>query len=148
VPWVAAHRFRPTGIRALPDRGAPLATRRPLTSSSLPAAQPWAPTPTAPPTPLQYPDICWRGAPDAFGPDLLKVFPTASLAFAGGATLQLPPHRYLFLVAKGEYCLGVFDNGQAGTLIGGIAVRNALVTVRGRSALGGCVGRGERGRAC
>jgi hypothetical protein len=60
------------------------------------------------------------------------VFPTGSLDFVGGASLRLPPHRYLFAIGRGEYCLGLFDNGGSGTLIGGIAVRNALVTVRAR----------------
>ncbi|KIZ07939.1 hypothetical protein MNEG_0012 [Monoraphidium neglectum] len=73
-----------------------------------------------------YPDVCYSGAPEKFE-DAAKMFPTASLRFAGGAVLSLPPHRYLFLMGRGEYCLGVFDNGQSGTLIGGIAVRNALV---------------------
>lgn len=86
----------------------------------------------------QYPDVCWRGAPDGFA-GLDAIFPTARLVFGGGAALTLRPHRYLFLVARGEYCLGVFDNGAAGTLIGGIAVRNALVQAR--------AGRGARGAA-
>ena len=74
-----------------------------------------------------YPDVCWRGAPDAFR-GLEAVFPAARLKFAGGAALALPPHRYLFLVGPpGTYCLGVFDNGAAGTIIGGIAARGALV---------------------
>jgi hypothetical protein len=75
-----------------------------------------------------YPDICWRGGPERFE-DAGSVFPTGALEFVGGASLRLPPHRYLFAIGRGEYCLGIFDNGAAGTLIGGIAVRNALVTV-------------------
>jgi hypothetical protein len=49
---------------------------------------------------------------------------------AGGVTVRLTPERYLFLVASGWYCLGVFDNGRQGTLLGGNIVRNVLVQVR------------------
>ena len=31
---------------------------------------------------------------------------------------------------RGSYCLGVFDNGRQGTLLGGITFRNVLVQVR------------------
>ena len=73
--------------------------------------------------------MCFKGAPENFV-GLDAVFPTAALRFAGNATLSLPPYRYLFMVGRGAYCLGVFDNGDSGALIGGIAVRNVLVTVR------------------
>lgn len=54
---------------------------------------------------------------------------------AGGAYLELRPHSYLFAGdAPGSYCLGVFDNGWSGTLLGGIITRNALVQVRGMRA--------------
>lgn len=46
-----------------------------------------------------------------------------------GVSFKLTPERYLFMVGRGEYCLGVFDNGYQGTLIGGIIVRNVLVQV-------------------
>jgi hypothetical protein len=49
---------------------------------------------------------------------------------AGGASFKLTPQRYLFMVGRGEYCLGMFDNGWQGTLLGGILVRNVLVQVR------------------
>lgn len=44
-------------------------------------------------------------------------------------TLSLPPANYLFMHGKvtGAYCLGVFDNGSAGTLLGGLTFRNTLV---------------------
>lgn len=47
-------------------------------------------------------------------------------------TLQLGPWSYLFRHGKvqGAWCLGVFDNGNQGTLLGGITFRNVLVTVR------------------
>jgi hypothetical protein len=76
---------------------------------------PYAPTPFSPPP--QYPDICWSGAPERFE-DASKVFPDASLRFSGGAVLQLPPKRYLFIMGRGEYCLGVFDNGACPQTLG------------------------------
>lgn len=51
---------------------------------------------------------------------------------AGGAYIELVPYRYLFQVDAGQYCLGVFDNGHQGTLLGGIITRNVLVQVGGR----------------
>jgi hypothetical protein len=48
----------------------------------------------------------------------------------GGASFALTPQRYLFMAGRGEYCLGVFDNGWQGTLLGGIIMRNVLVQVR------------------
>ena len=39
------------------------------------------------------------------------------------------PYRYLFKMSTGQYCLGVFDNGWQGTLLGGIITRNVLVQV-------------------
>ena len=46
-----------------------------------------------------------------------------------GTTLLLGPLNYLFVHTfnSGKYCLGVFDNRAAGTLLGGITFRNVLV---------------------
>ena len=46
-----------------------------------------------------------------------------------GTSLVLGPLNYLFVHTfnSGKYCLGVFDNGRAGTLLGGITFRNVLV---------------------
>ncbi|WIA11327.1 hypothetical protein OEZ85_011450 [Tetradesmus obliquus] len=74
----------------------------------------------------QFNDVCWRGAPHDFKA-LDKVFPTGSITFAGGASVALTPQRYLFMVGRGEYCLGMFDNGWQGTLLGGIIMRSVLV---------------------
>jgi hypothetical protein len=74
----------------------------------------------------QYDDICWKNAPTSFEA-LRSVFPTATLELQGGVVLELLPHRYLFMAAVGEYCLGMFDNKDHGTLIGSITVRNMLV---------------------
>ncbi|GFR53015.1 hypothetical protein Agub_g15707 [Astrephomene gubernaculifera] len=75
----------------------------------------------------QYNDICWKGARDGFQ-GLEEFFPPAEFVFAGNARLTLPPLRYLFLSRPSEYCLGFFDNGAAGTLIGGVSVRDVVVT--------------------
>ncbi len=78
---------------------------------------------------VQYNDVCWQGGPpDPW--DLDQVFPTAAFKFESGASLPLKPLQYLFVLSPGSYCLGIFDNGNQGTLIGGIAVRNVLVQVR------------------
>ena len=49
-----------------------------------------------------------------------------------GINLKMGPLNYLFMhtAEAGAYCLGIFDNGQAGTLLGGITFRNILVEVR------------------
>ena len=58
---------------------------------------------------------------------------------AAGALLHLLHSTRLMLqlsrtlayyVQRGSYCLGVFDNGRQGTLLGGITFRNVLVQVR------------------
>jgi len=43
--------------------------------------------------------------------------------------LRTGPLNYLFMHTgeSGAYCLGVFDNGASGTLLGGISFRNILV---------------------
>lgn len=54
------------------------------------------------------------------------------LNFGGGVELHLHPLNYLFMHTResGAYCLGVFDNGHQGTLLGGITFRNVLIKVR------------------
>ena len=49
----------------------------------------------------------------------------------GGVTLRAGPLNYLFVhsTESGAYCLGVFDNHQQGTLLGGITFRNVYVQV-------------------
>lgn len=48
-----------------------------------------------------------------------------------GVNLRMGPLNYLFMhtAEAGAYCLGVFDNGASGTLLGGITFRNILVEV-------------------
>lgn len=77
-----------------------------------------------------YADICFGGAAsheDLEG--LQKVFPVAKFTFKGGVTLELSPLQYLFVHTfnSGKYCLGIFDNGDSGILLGGITFRNVLV---------------------
>lgn len=77
-----------------------------------------------------YKDICFSGA----GNDpsqLSKTFPEVVMVFGNGQKLSLSPENYLFRHAKvrGAYCLGIFQNGKdPTTLLGGILVRNTLVT--------------------
>ena len=51
--------------------------------------------------------------------------------------LRTGPLNYLFMHTgeAGAYCLGVFDNGASGTLLGGISFRNILVQVCGGKQL-------------
>ncbi|XP_010277145.1 PREDICTED: aspartic proteinase-like protein 2 [Nelumbo nucifera] len=77
-----------------------------------------------------YNDICFSGA----GSDvslLSKTFPAVDMVFSNGEKLSLAPENYLFRHSKvrGAYCLGIFQNGKdPTTLLGGIIVRNTLVT--------------------
>ncbi|XVE55808.1 hypothetical protein DITRI_Ditri03aG0186800 [Diplodiscus trichospermus] len=76
-----------------------------------------------------YDDICFSGA----GRDvsqLSKIFPEVDMVFNNGKKLLLSPENYLFRHTKisGAYCLGIFPNAEATTLLGGIVVRNTLVT--------------------
>ena len=49
--------------------------------------------------------------------------------FEPSVKIRMKPMQYLFKMGAGSYCLGIFDNQNAGTLIGGISVRNILVQV-------------------
>nr|KJB14596.1 hypothetical protein B456_002G132900 [Gossypium raimondii]KJB14597.1 hypothetical protein B456_002G132900 [Gossypium raimondii] len=76
-----------------------------------------------------YDDICFSGA----GRDvsqLSKSFPEVEMVFNNGNKLLLSPENYLFRHTKliGAYCLGIFANAESTTLLGGIVVRNTLVT--------------------
>ncbi|GAB2293824.1 hypothetical protein Dimus_028037 [Dionaea muscipula] len=53
------------------------------------------------------------------------------MVFSNGQKLSLSPENYLFrhTRVRGAYCLGIFQNGKdPTTLLGGIIVRNTLVT--------------------
>ena len=102
---------------------------------------------------LQYADICWKGAPESIH-DLGSVFPAAEFIFGGGTVLHLTPLRYLFMMGTDSFCLGVFDNGASGTLIGGVSVRDVIVKVgrtgvdAGGRSMGAAAAAAARGRAC
>uniref|UniRef100_A0A7N0SXK8 Peptidase A1 domain-containing protein n=1 Tax=Kalanchoe fedtschenkoi TaxID=63787 RepID=A0A7N0SXK8_KALFE len=75
-------------------------------------------------------DICFSGAGSNVS-ELSKTFPEVSLVFGNGQKVLLSPENYLFRHTKvrGAYCLGIFQNGNdPTTLLGGIVVRNTLVT--------------------
>ncbi|XP_062187352.1 aspartic proteinase 36-like [Phragmites australis] len=77
-----------------------------------------------------YKDICFAGAGRNVS-QLSEVFPDVDMVFGNGQKLSLTPENYLFRHSKvdGAYCLGVFQNGKdPTTLLGGIIVRNTLVT--------------------
>ncbi|XP_059659326.1 aspartic proteinase 36-like [Cornus florida] len=77
-----------------------------------------------------YNDICFSGAESDVS-QLSKTFPIVDMVFGNGQKLSLSPENYLFQHSKvhGAYCLGVFQNGKdPTTLLGGIIVRNTLVT--------------------
>lgn len=77
-----------------------------------------------------YKDICFAGGGSDIS-QLSKAFPGVDMVFSNGQKLSLSPENYLFKHSKvpGAYCLGVFQNGKdPTTLLGGIVVRNTLVT--------------------
>ncbi|KAG0617623.1 hypothetical protein M758_4G003500 [Ceratodon purpureus] len=76
-----------------------------------------------------YPDICYAGA-GSDTKELGKHFPPVDFVFAENKKVSLAPENYLFKHTKvpGAYCLGFFKNQDATTLLGGIVVRNMLVT--------------------
>ncbi|KNA19374.1 hypothetical protein SOVF_062200 [Spinacia oleracea] len=77
-----------------------------------------------------YNDVCFSGAGRKVS-ELSKTFPTVDMVFENGQKHSLSPENYLFKHSKvaGAYCLGVFQNGKdPTTLLGGIVVRNTLVT--------------------
>ncbi|KAM3290531.1 aspartic proteinase 36 isoform X1 [Capsicum chacoense] len=75
-------------------------------------------------------DICFSGAGSDVS-QLAKNFPHVDMVFSDGKKLTLSPENYLFkhFKVRGAYCLGIFPNGKNPTsLLGGIVVRNTLVT--------------------
>ncbi|PPD68450.1 hypothetical protein GOBAR_DD34666 [Gossypium barbadense] len=77
-----------------------------------------------------YSDICFSTASSDVS-ELSKTFPTVEMVFGHQQKLLLSPENYLFRHSKvhGAYCLGIFQNEKdPTTLLGGIIVRNTLVT--------------------
>lgn len=77
-----------------------------------------------------FKDICFLGEGSDIS-NLSDTFPEVDMIFGEGQKLSLSPENYLFKHAKvhGAYCLGIFPNGRdPTTLLGGIVVRNTLVT--------------------
>ncbi|EPS62720.1 hypothetical protein M569_12069, partial [Genlisea aurea] len=75
-------------------------------------------------------DICFSGAGNVIS-KLSKIFPAVEMVFSSDQKLSLLPENYMFRHSKlpGSYCLGIFQNGKdPTTLLGGIVVRNTLVT--------------------
>ncbi|XP_006844329.2 aspartic proteinase-like protein 2 [Amborella trichopoda] len=86
-----------------------------------------------------YHDVCFSGSGSEVS-ELSKTFPDVNMVFENGQMVTLAPENYLFRHSKvrGAYCLGVFQNGKdPTTLLGGIIVRNTLVTYdRGNERIG------------
>ncbi|GMI98030.1 hypothetical protein like AT5G43100 [Hibiscus trionum] len=77
-----------------------------------------------------YNDICFSTASSDVS-ELSKTFPTVEMVFGHQQRFSLSPENYLFRHTKihGAYCLGIFQNEKdPTTLLGGIIVRNTLVT--------------------
>ena len=71
-------------------------------------------------------DVCYSlPAATEFG----SYFPNMTLRLVG-ANITLPPDNYLFLWGPDKprvFCVGVFDNGPSGALVGALSVRDVLV---------------------
>ena len=88
----------------------------------------------------RYQDVCWGGV--GRKSNLGNHFPTLSIQLQAHGdgddpVIEMEPAAYLFEHGheQGAFCLGLFDNGGSGSLIGGISFRNMLViydTTRGR----------------
>lgn len=77
----------------------------------------------------KFKDICFSGS-GRDSNELSKSFPKVDMVFGNGQSISLAPENYLFRHSKvnGAYCLGFFKNAETTTLLGGIIVRNMLVT--------------------
>jgi hypothetical protein len=83
-----------------------------------------------------YPnDVCWRNLNEnkpLSTNNVNYLFPTFNLTFVGvneeELSIQFPPENYLFVHPSeaNAFCVGVFDNGKQGSIIGGIFARNTL----------------------
>lgn len=91
-----------------------------------------------------YPnDVCWRNLNEnqlLSESNVEYLFPTFNLTFIGVNEEEVPiqflPENYLFVHPNepNAFCVGVFDNGQQGSIIGGIFARNTLFEFDDESA--------------
>ena len=91
-----------------------------------------------------YPnDVCWRSLNEnqqLSESNVNYYFPMFNLTFIGVNEEELPiqflPENYLFVHPNepNAFCVGVFDNGQQGSIIGGIFARNTLFEFDDESA--------------
>lgn len=51
--------------------------------------------------------------------------------FSGGPSLVFGPRQYIYELRKGVWCMGIFNNGHSGTVIGAATMRNHEVTTPG-----------------
>lgn len=77
----------------------------------------------------KYDDVCF-GPATSDPSQLAEYFPPITIQFHPNVKYQLSPENFLFRHTADEnaYCLGVFENKDRGTLLGGILVRNTMVT--------------------
>jgi len=77
-----------------------------------------------------FQDVCYSGF-ESDASKLSNVFPNIHMVFGKKQELLISPENYLFRHSKvhGAYCLGIFaSNNDKMTILGGILVRNTLVT--------------------
>ena len=58
-------------------------------------------------------------------------FEDYKFVFSGGPTLVFGPRQYVYELRKGVWCMGIFNNNHAGTVIGAATMRNHEVTAPG-----------------
>ena len=58
-------------------------------------------------------------------------FADYTFLFSGGPTLVLGPRQYIYELRKGVWCMGIFNNGHSGTVLGAATMRNHEVTSPG-----------------
>ena len=63
-------------------------------------------------------------------------FEDYTFLFSGGPTLVLGPRQYVYELRTGVWCMGIFNNGHPGTVIGAATMRNHEVVTPQASILG------------
>ena len=68
----------------------------------------------------EYPDdYCYKMSAE----EMLR-FDEYKFLFSGGPTLVLGPRQYVYELRTGVWCMGIFNNGHSGTVIGAATMRN------------------------